>query len=161
AFVHGHFVLVSVGTTLVAIDTLGTADDPGARLLWKTSFAGPPQGHLNPRWAGGFRRRGMQPLNQMPEQLGAIGPVTGEQLVLLSGQKLTALDLLSGKPLWTREGVTAGSELFGDATLVYAVPNDGADSLVYNSLDGALEGERPLHPARWRLETRGRFALEQ
>jgi hypothetical protein len=50
AYACGHFVLISVGAQVLAIDTLGTAEQPGARLLWKTSLSAPGRiGNIPPR----------------------------------------------------------------------------------------------------------------
>jgi outer membrane protein assembly factor BamB len=67
-----------------------------------------------------------------------------------------ALDPLTGKPLWTREGIAPGTELFGDEQLLYAVPTDARQAVVYNALDGTIVGNRALPPALWRLDTIGR-----
>ncbi|HLJ09567.1 MAG TPA: hypothetical protein VKU82_00185, partial [Planctomycetaceae bacterium] len=159
AFTCGHFVLVSVGTQLVGIDTLGTPDQPGARLLWRSNFSYFGRQNIPPRIVGGnFRRRPM-PLNQIGEQVGTIGPVTRDHVALLSGHKLTVLDSLSGKPLWTREGVASGTDLFGDDELLLAVPADAGPAAVYSALDGTVLGHRALPPSRTRLETVGRNVI--
>jgi outer membrane protein assembly factor BamB len=158
AYACGHFVLISVGDQVFAIDTLGTADQPGARLLWKSTLSSSPgrvTGNM-PR-LGVNPRRPLRPFNRFGEQVGTIGPVTHEQVILLSGQKLMALDPLSGKPLWMREGIAAGTELFGDDEILYAVPPEPGPAVVYSALDGAILGNRMLPPAgRQRIDNLGR-----
>ena len=156
AYVCGHFVLLSVGAQVLAVDVLGTGTEPGPRLLWQMSL-----GWASPR-AGGIRRMGRpvpgqrpMPLNQDGEPVGVVGPVLREQVTLLSGRRLMALDPISGKQLWTREGIRPGTELFGDSRLLYAVGPDEIDAIVFNAVDGTLLGSRRLPPKRQRKETIG------
>ncbi len=158
AYACGHFVLISVGDQVLAIDTLGTADQPGARLLWKTTLSSLNRagGNIPPRVMAVNQRRPLRPFNRFGEQVGTIGPVTREQVTLLSGQKLMSVDPLSGKPLWMREGIAPGTELFGDAEILYAVPAEAGQAVVYSALDGTILGNRALPPARQRIDTVGR-----
>jgi outer membrane protein assembly factor BamB/tetratricopeptide (TPR) repeat protein len=151
AYACGHFVLLSIGAQVLAIDTLGTADEPGARLLWKVNLSSYTRGNVGPRVLPGNRRR-LMPFNQFNEQVGSIGPVMRRHVILLSGHKLMALEPLSGKPLWMREGVAPGTELFGDDELLYAVPPQSGPAVVYSALDGTVLGSRPLPPERARLD---------
>ena len=157
AYPCGHLLLLAVGPQILAIDILGTPEEPGPRLLWRfnlSSSASRP--NIAPRWPGMAGRRRMMQFNQVGEPAGTIGPVTREQVTLLAGRKLMALDPLSGKPLWMREGVTPGTELFGDTRFLCAVAPDSAEAVVYDALDGSLLGNRPLPPANWRVDTVGR-----
>ena len=157
AFVCGHFVLISIGTQVLAIDTLGTPDQPGARLLWKLALTSSGRsGNIVPRFRPGNQRRQIMFNNQLGDQVGTIGPVTFDHVTLLTGHKLMALDPLSGKPLWMREGVASGVELFGDEELLYAVPAEGNQAVVYSALDGTILGNRALPPVRHRIDTVGR-----
>jgi hypothetical protein len=156
AYVCGHFVLISVGTQVLAIDSLGTADEPGARLLWKMTLSSVGRPGIAVRVGGLNARKRIMPFNQFGEQVGTIGPVTREHVALLSGHRLMALEPLTGKPLWIREGVTPGTELFGDEELLYAIPPETGPMVVYNALDGTLLGNRPRPPERPRLDTVGR-----
>jgi hypothetical protein len=160
AYACGHFVLVSIGVQVLAIDTLGTAEQPGARLLWKTTLSSPGRsGNVPPRILAVNPRRPLRPFNQFGEQVGTIGPVTREHVILLNGQKLMALDTLSGKPLWMREGVAPGTELFGDAEILYAISPEAGQAAVYNALDGTMLGHRVLPPSRQRIDTIGRHVI--
>jgi outer membrane protein assembly factor BamB len=160
AYSAGHLLVISFGTDLVAIDVLGSAEEPGPRLLWTYSLRstnstapGIPQRKtdLNPR------RRFVY--NEMGEMVGTIGPVTRDHVTVLAGRKLLALDPLTGKTLWTREGIRAGTELFGDERLIYAVPAEGARAQVFDATDGSILGERTLPPASKRLETLGAHVI--
>ena len=160
AYTCGHLVLLSIGAQVLAIDILGTPDEPGPRLLWRFNLTSSvSRANIGQRWQGMNPRRRLMLLNQVGEQVGTIGPVTREQVTLLSGHKLMALDPLSGKPLWTREGVTPGTELFGDAKFLCAIAPDSAEAVVYDALDGSLLGNRPLPPVRWRIDIVGRHIV--
>jgi outer membrane protein assembly factor BamB len=155
AYTSGHFVLALVGTQVLAIDTLGSADQPGARLLWRMSLASFARGNMAPRMAAINARRRMLPWNQLGEQIGSIGPVNRTQVTILNGHKLMALDLVTGKPFWMREGI-AGAELFGDDERLFVVPLEGSQALVLSTLDGTIVGNRKLPPYTQRLDTVGR-----
>ena len=159
AYTCGHLVLLSIGAQVLAIDILGTPDEPGPRLLWKFNLSpSVSRPNLGQRWPGMNRRRVMM-LNHVGEQLGTIGPVTREQVTLLAGHKLMALDLLSGKPLWIREGATPGTELFGDDKFLCAIAPDSDEAIVYDALDGSLLGNRLLPAVRLRVDTVGRHIV--
>jgi outer membrane protein assembly factor BamB len=156
AYTSGHFVLAVVGTQVLAIDTLGPADQPGARLLWKMNLASFARGNIAPRMVAINARRRL-PLNQLGEQIGSIGPVNRTQVTLLNGHKLMALDLVSGKPFWMREGIASGADLFGDEEFLFVVPTpEGVQAVVLSALDGTVVGNRELPPYRRRLDTVGR-----
>jgi outer membrane protein assembly factor BamB len=99
------------------------------------------------------------PPNQLGEQVGTIGPVTREHVILLNGQKLMALEPLTGKSLWIREGVAPGTDLFGDEEFLYAIPPEGGPAVVYNSLDGTIRGNRAIPPERPRIDFIGRHVV--
>jgi outer membrane protein assembly factor BamB len=61
--------------------------------------------------------------------------------------------------LWIREGVTPGTELFGDTQFLCAVAPESQEAAVYDALDGSLRGNRPLPAARSRIETVGRHIV--
>ncbi|MBS0260634.1 MAG: PQQ-binding-like beta-propeller repeat protein [Planctomycetes bacterium] len=154
-FPCGHLLVVSVGSELVALDVLGTADQPGPRVLWTYTFRSAGVAPSIPQRNFDINTRRRMIYNEMNEQVGALGPVTGDQVTLLSGRKLMALDALTGKPVWTREGVRPGTELFGDERYVFAISADGVQAKVYDAVDGKFLGERSLPPASKRIETIG------
>jgi outer membrane protein assembly factor BamB/tetratricopeptide (TPR) repeat protein len=160
AYARDHLLFVSVGTQLIAIDTLGTADRPGARILWQTNLIDlpPGQGAIVPLRQRNLR--GRMPFNQMnADHLGMIGPVLRNYIAVQRGRKLQALDSLTGKPLWVRDGMAPGSELFGDEELLFVVPPDATSAEVYRALDGESLGTRALDPAPARLDAVDRSAV--
>jgi len=77
----------------------------------------------------------------------------------LRGSKLQALEPLTGKPLWIKDGIAAGSDLFGDEELLFAVAPESNLAAVYRGMDGEFVGQRALPPAPQRLETMGRTVV--
>ena len=153
-----HFLLISIGAQIVAVDTLGTAEAPGPRLLWRINLSELPMIPIVPRGAGGMRRP--IPMNQFGEPPGSIGPVTRETVVLQKGRKLMALEPLTGNPLWVRDGVLPSSELIGDGESLCIIPpevNPAAPgtAVVVRMLDGEIVGNRAIPAENLRLEPVG------
>lgn len=159
AYVRDHLLVVSIGPQVIAIDTLGTAEQPGARILWRVSLVDSSSpGAIVPRNLRGMR--GRMPFVQMGgAQLGTVGPLTRSYLAVLRERKLQALDPLTGKPLWIRDGIPPGSDLFGDEELLFVVPPEATAADVYRALDGSSLGVRPLATSPVRLDTVGRNAI--
>lgn len=155
ACARDHLLLISVGMQLIAVDTLAASDRAGPRELWRTSLSDFPQGAAIPRLMRRFRR---QLPNQHQEVLGGIGPLTRDHLVIVRGEKLLALEPLTGKHLWIREGVKDGLELFGDDEYLVAA-GDGRDAVVCRTLDGEVVRTAQLPPAGSRLDTFGRHLV--
>ncbi|MES1262151.1 MAG: PQQ-binding-like beta-propeller repeat protein, partial [Acidobacteriota bacterium] len=104
--------------------------------------------------------RGRMPFNQMnADHLGMIGPVLRNYIAVQRGRKLQVLDSLTGKPLWIRDGMAPGSELFGDEELLFVVPPDATSAEALRALDGESLGTRALPPTPGRLDASGRTAI--
>jgi outer membrane protein assembly factor BamB len=155
AVVTDHFVVVSVGTQLVAIDPLGTADSPGARVLWRQPLTEVASASVVPMAAGIRRMR-----NPWSEFSGILGPVTRDYVCFQRGRKLFVVDPLTGRPVWTRDGIPTGGELLGDDELVISISPDD-DATVFRALDGReLVSRRvPSGTSNFRREAFGRSLL--
>ena len=51
-------------------------------------------------------------------------------------RQLMLLDLLTGEPLWKRDGLPFDCDLVGDAQVICAIPPDEEDAIIFNALDG-------------------------
>jgi PQQ-like domain len=156
AMTHDHLILIVAGVNLLAIDTLGTADQPGPRILWQFPLLDAAQ------FAISANRPLMRPPQQSPfgDLQGTIGPLTRDQVVVVKGTRLMGVPLLTGKPAWTRDLVAPILELFGDDEVVFALSADGASAEVYRALDGVSLGTRSVPgDARERLTFRGRTVI--
>lgn len=157
AYLRDHLMVIAAGSQVVAIDTLGTADAPGARVLWRMNLIeSPGPGFILPRLARG--RRGMQ-FNPLTVELATVGPITRNSVTVLKGSRLMVLDPLTGKPLWTREGMVPGSDLYGDEELLFVLPAEAPRADAYRILDGQFVGQRAVPPVSERLEIVGRMLV--
>lgn len=158
AQVSGHLTVVSVGTQIVAIDPLGTADAPGARILWRQPLTEIASSAVLPIAAAG--RRGRNPYSEFS---GMMGPVTRDYVCFQRGRKLLVLDPISGRPLWTRDGMAPGAELLGDEEFIISIsPEPEADTAtVFRALDGKIVATRhvPTANSTFRREFVGRDLL--
>jgi len=155
AWVRDHLLLLLIGKDLLAVDLLGTPQDPAPRWLWhqnliEASAAIMVQRGLAPAQA----RMNFAPLG--PDNTAVVGPISQRQVVILRGRRLSALDPYTGQPVWTREGITPGSGLFGDDEELLVVPPESHEAQVYGMRDGAARGTVRLPPANWWLTPRGR-----
>lgn len=83
--------------------------------------------------------------------IGTVGPLTSTQVTYLQGDRLTAIDPYAPNemPQWTRTGVPAGSELFGDDDVILARPPGSNDLLGFHRLDGSDVSVEPFPDDVW------------
>ena len=160
--VHGHLLVVVLGNQFVVIDASGTAP----KLLWKKSLID----ESNKSTARGvriqFRRlvfrggvRRMVVTDPFGRPVGRVGIVTDEFICYQIGAKLYAAQTLTGKKLWVRSNVSAGSDLFGDLEYVFAVPANSNEATLYRADDGEQLGSKPIPAGSQRLTVQGRNLL--
>jgi hypothetical protein len=160
----GHFLLASLGYQVVAIDTLGAPGKGGPRVLWRQDLSDVTGAtrqalqirQVNMPW-GGMPR--VQAIDAHGRPLGNTGPISGDFACYQRLRNLTVVDPLTGELLWVRSDVPAGSDLFGDQELLFAVPPNAHEALVYRAVDGAELGRRQLPAADQRVTTLGRLVL--
>jgi outer membrane protein assembly factor BamB len=161
----GHLLLMSLGFQLVAIDTLGTSSSP-ARVLWRQELNEPLAGlprnigiNFRPMplpWGGAQRLHAFD-VNGRP--MGNTSPVSSEFVAFQRMRNLIAADPLTNDELWTRQDISSGSELFGDEEMLFVVPVNATEAIVYRTLDGEALGRREIPPADQRVLTLGRRVL--
>jgi hypothetical protein len=167
--VRGHLLLVSMGMEVVAIDMLravGAVGRPAEAILWRHDL-------VRPNMAGNMYQTQLQvqPLlhpwgrnrlvfvNLQKELAGATGPLLDSATYFIEGRALICADPLTGETLWSREGLPAGADLFGDGQWIFVVPPGGDAALVFHALDGAQAESRPSEPLANRWATCGRHVL--
>lgn len=161
AYIMDHLVILLMGSQLFAIDTLGTATDPQARVLWQqnlTEAAALANGAQSRAISlpGGQRKL----VDHVGQVRGLLGPVTPTVICFQRGRKLMAVEPLTGDIFWTREEPSSGIDLFGDEELLLASdPQTAGNATVYRMLDGTLAGTRPIPAADTRLSAVGRMIL--
>lgn len=172
AVVRGHLLLIAMGQTIMAVDTLGTSGTGSPRVLWTHNLEEAPaalalgqQGRvLLANQAGGLRQvllggRGF-PVNTAA----AVPGVIHEQLVCFQRfRSCVAVDPLTGETLWVRQEVRPDSAVFGDDQYVFIAPppdpsgSDPSPATVLRALDGKFLCHRQV-PAD-RVATIGRYVL--
>jgi hypothetical protein len=167
--VRGHLLLVSMGMEVVAIDMLravGAVGRPAEAILWRHDL-------VRPNMAGNMYQTQLQLrallhpwgrnrlvfANLQNELAGATGPLLDSAAYFIEGRALICADPLTGETLWSREGLPAGSDLFGDREWIFVVPPGGEAALVFHALDGAQAESRPSEPLANRWATWGRHVL--
>jgi outer membrane protein assembly factor BamB/predicted negative regulator of RcsB-dependent stress response len=160
--IDGHFLLVSLGFQLVAIDTLGKPGKEGPRVLWREE--------LTEAVPGMARNAGLQgkpaPMAIGPPRfiatdaymrpVGNTGPTTLDSVCFQRQRNLLAVDPLTGRALWTRSNVQPGSDIFGDEELLFVTPPNSSEAVVLRALDGQEVGRRAVPPLEHRVVTLGR-----
>lgn len=160
----GHFVLLHVGTEVIAVDTLREGSARGEVILWRQDLSNSLAGR------GGTIRLTSIPIqrtwgptryavSESGRALGSIGPITPYGVIYQKVNELTCVDYLTGEPIWSRSGTDPGSDVFGDDQFVFVVPPDGDRAMVVRAADGTVLGERFVGVRRDRWVTSGRFVL--
>lgn len=160
----GHLLVLSLGYQLLGIDTLGAPN--AARVLWKQELLEPLAGTgrqlmMNPQrmvFAGGIGQR-VQQLDTSGRVLGNTSPVAAGTLCFQRTRTLVAIDSMTGETVWTRQDIPAGCELFGDEELLFVVPPNSGEAMVFRLADGADVGRRELPTDEQRLLASGRGLL--
>lgn len=160
--VDGHFLLASLGHQLVAIDTLATPAKGGPRVLWRQDL-GDGSGltrqttirAVNMPW--GMPR--VQAIDLHGRPIGNTGPLGDDFVCFQRLRNLAVVHPLTGTNLWVRNDVPAGSEIFGDESLLFVVPPNAHEALVYRTVDGQEMGRRALPSFEQRIVALGRLVL--
>lgn len=86
---------------------------------------------------------------------GVVGPLTPSCVAFQVGNRLAAIDPLSGAKLWSHETTGRPEQeaalILGDEQFVIVWPKSGDDVAIYSAADGALVATRKLLPDRFPL----------
>jgi len=165
AGVQGGLVVLSMGTQIMAIDTLRAGDSLSNRVLWTQDLNDQVGGlatmqsvmprSVQLRWGG---TRAMTE-DAYGRHYGRIGPIASDGVYFQRLHGLSCVDPLSGKTIWTRRNVPLGLDLFGDHEYLIAAPLREGESLILRASTGEQVGTRKLAPAEQRMTTVGRRVL--
>jgi outer membrane protein assembly factor BamB len=165
AKVYGGLAVLSMGTQLVAVDTLRGGNSTASRILWSHDLndqLGGMEGvqpvvprALNVKWG---RIRFVSEDSQ-GRRFGTIGPVSENGVYFQRMHDLHCVDPLTGKTIWVRNNVPPGLHLFGDDEYLFASPSNDGETLVLSAATGELLGTRKLPPLESRMSTVGRQVL--
>ena len=165
----GHLLIISYGFEVIAIDTLGTSGDASDRIRWRYNLTPSvsQSGNVNPQ----IRQRPIQnpwgePWMEMIDTvhgkpIGKLGSITDSGICFQQAHQLLCVDPLRGtdQPIWTRDGIEIGSDLFGDERYLFISPSDDTEAIVVSAADGSLLGPRQVPPPSRRWTTLGRNVL--
>ena len=171
ASARGHLLVVNLGLSVLAIDTLrseGGKNGGGDRILWKQDLVEQVNGQplnrginqmqvANP-WGGPAKFQILDNATQQP--FGGVGAVTAHGVIVQRNREVQCLDTMTGETLWARQNIAPGADVLGDDECVIVAPADGKNSLVLRTVDGALLDDKRDIPAReQRWTTLGRMVL--
>lgn len=169
AVVGGHLLVLNTLYQVLAIDTLAPQEGNRRRVVWHQNLVDPLQVQMQ-------QTMGLGGINTTQEtnvwgQTRTVVTVTGNQpggtvsnvidggVAIVRGRELMFLDAVSGKQLWVRHGVPAGSQVYGDAEVLIVAPPAEGEAIVLRTKDGELLGRRKIVPANYRWATYGRNLL--
>ncbi len=169
----GHLLLVVVGDSIRAMDMLKPVERQEEIVLWSERFAqSSPRSRRYPASGGspGRQPRGnpLDPLDAVryfvqdrtEKAIGMVGAVNPDGVVYLKSRTLVCADPITGQPLWERENIESGSEIFGDEDHVFVVAKDATTALMVSAIDGSVVGTRRLPGHRWNSSGRHVLAWE-
>ena len=161
----GHLLILSMGTQVIALDTLATGDDGAPTIAWHESLdqldlsllgqrAFPLQIRNAQGWFGGTQ------FGYGTGFAASSTVVLGESLVCLKhARSCVALEPATGRTLWKRDGISAQSAIFGDDQYVLIASPQSTEATVLDANDGAELQHCTIPPADQRLMTIGRKIL--
>jgi len=175
AAARGNLLIVSLGSQIVAYDTLGlskldtteleSSELGAAEPLWQKDLVST----LDPHFAqvrglsgrqngrpGTFRASRAQ---RNGKWIGVIGPVTNDSCIYQDQRHLVCVNSLTGEVRWTRSDVPQGCDLYGDEDYVFVVPRSSKTAMVFSTVDGRSLGEVSVPPWREQLATIGRNVI--
>ena len=165
---RGNLLVVSLGTQLIAFNTLASSDNSKSAHLWHS----PPRRDFDSAYAhAGYRaerstsesaRLGSYRAPRWSigsKWMGVIGPVTADACVYQDQRGLICCNPLTGKVVWSRTDVPTGSDLFGDHQYLFVAPRTGGIAYVFRMTDGKRLDQVTIPRWKQRLATLGRQIL--
>jgi hypothetical protein len=150
---YGGLMVVSLGSQLVAVDTLRGGDIHANRMLWSEDLNDQIGGlatmqslvprPVNVKW--GPARYAVE--DSYGRRYGTIGQVTESGVYFQRLHDLYGVDPLSGKTIWMRKDVDLGLDLFGDEEYLFAAPQGGAGATPAGATPGPREADPFAEPA--------------
>jgi outer membrane protein assembly factor BamB/tetratricopeptide (TPR) repeat protein len=145
-----HLLLVSMAGKLLAVDSLGTPQHKGPRVVWTRDLAARQDASRRDHRArvvmanlpAGAARFLTQPFS---ERGTALPLAVSDELVCISQfRHLIAMDPATGETVWSRHDLKPDSRVFGDHQFVFVVPPEGTAATVLATRDGSLLGQREI-----------------
>ena len=165
AKIEGHLILLTIGYDILAIDMLRGSSDPNEAILWRehlvrsnpNSRSSTPlrtRSSINP-WGG----RQYVAIDSAGNQIGITGAVSAHGIYYQKLNQLICADPISGKPIWIRDDISAGSAIYSDDRFVLVISNRNEPTRLFNATDGTLIESRPRKAGETIWESFGTKAL--
>ena len=132
----GHLLLISAGTKIFALDPWRASGGTSA-MLWCQDLTEATADNI--MFLNGVDR---------DFRANPFGPVNARYVSFQRRRSIVAVDPLSGQPLWVRQDIPPGSEVFGDEQYMFVLSSGSSEASVYRSLDGELLGTRKMPRGR-------------
>jgi outer membrane protein assembly factor BamB len=146
----GRLVVAFAGDRVHVVQISNDAPE-GARTLWSRPVLTEQSAGLGMIWAAGRGSR----FFAMPASAGLPVAVSFEAVCLLGDRKVTALDPVTGEPLWVRDDMPSTGALFGDGRRLVVAARDSNEAEVLDMLDGRTIARCTVPPADQRMWTLG------
>jgi len=160
---RGNLLVVSQGRQLVAFNTLASGKKGSKQVLWRAVVSN----SVNNRFGVSFndpngKRPGPSQASrprQNNQWVGVIGPITHDSCIFQDQRRLVCVDSLTGEVRWWRTDVPPGCDLYGDEQLLFVVPRESKQALVFSTVDGRRVGESNVPGWQEQLATIGRQVI--
>lgn len=147
AWMFGHLLVLQVGGNVFGVAPLDRNGEANAELLWPApdqpvsagefvakSFVDP---QTDAPLLSGFSERRLL-LDKYWQPVGEVGPVRSGYFCVRRSGELIACETASGRPLWTRTGLSPAVEVFGDDESLVMIRHDNPQVSVLRAVDGGL-----------------------
>lgn len=142
---EGHLLLVMLGTKIIAIDTFGRGRNGAAHMLWAQDLVGADQAAVrSPLFANLLPWQLQNQMAQLNDRNNLVGPITSRYICFQRFRNVVAVDPVNGSPLWVRQNIAPGSDLFGDDQYLFVLSPDREDALLLRASDGEQLGTRKV-----------------
>ena len=157
---RGHLLVIAAGNEYIAVDC---ADPNDPKILWRrfpdqSLMVGNSMGQaeIQAFWGGMRQSSAYGRSSGHPWQTGLL---TDQYMCFCKFRSVAAIDPITGRDLWTQGNLPENCMLFGDESLLFAVPFDGAQATVLRGADGEILKTVAVPPPGDRLTTIGRNVL--
>ncbi len=138
----GHLVVLFDGWGFTAIDTVGTTDRPGPRVLWTDSFSrqlGTTHQLAEPQLVPVELPNGRKILTRVDREgrrFQSVRGVSTRYFAYRWGDRISVVDPLTGEERWSRRGIEGGSVLGGDEEWLTCQTERGTTARRFRLCDG-------------------------
>ena len=156
----GHLVVLFDGGGFTAIDTVGTTDRPGPRVLWTDTFSrqlGTTHQLAEPQLVPVELPNGRKIVARVDREgrrFQSVRGVSTRYFAYRWGERVVVVDPLTGEERWSRRGIEGGSVLGGDEEWLTCQSERGTSARRFRLCDGKEFPAVAMPPTRDTLGSR-------